>query len=420
MNGPNVTRITDPPGQHFFGYYDKCPWDPSGRYVLLLETDVTDRVPDQSDSATVCLLDQETGDLDRVVETSAWNFQTGAMAQWLEGGSSPEYVFNDREDGSFVSKRYGTSTGLQRTYDEPIYTVSPDGRRALSINFNRLSTLRPGYGYQASATDTVTENAPDDDGVSLVNLESGNSELLVSLQELAEFDTPADIESRPHWVNHLSFSPDGTSISFLHRWSLSEGGLYTRLCTYDFDSETLDLLVDSGKVTHYNWRTPTEIVAWSRRSGVIGESAKRGIFDYPVVRHMVSLYRSLDVPSFVSTEVVGDQYHRYDVETGEAKPLDSNVLPRDGHPSFAHDGQWMVADTYPDEDNERQVYLYNHTNGNRVDIGSFRSPPEYKQTGYRCDLHPRWNRDGTVICIDSMHEGSRQMYTIDVSKYVEP
>jgi len=48
----------------------------------------------------------------------------------------------------------------------------------------------------------------------------------------------------------------------------------------------------------------------------------------------------------------------------------------------------------------------------RVDLGRYYSPPEL--TGpIRCDLHPRFNRDGTAICFDSAHEGTRQLYTLD-------
>jgi Tol biopolymer transport system component len=32
----------------------------------------------------------------------------------------------------------------------------------------------------------------------------------------------------------------------------------------------------------------------------------------------------------------------------------------------------------------------------------------------RTDLHPRWSRDGKLITFDSIHEGERQIYLVDV------
>ena len=53
-----------------------------------------------------------------------------------------------------------------------------------------------------------------------------------------------------------------------------------------------------------------------------------------------------------------------------------------------------------------------------LELGRFHSPPRYAGP-VRCDLHPRWSRDGGQVCIDSVHEGSRQMYVIDAAKALD-
>jgi hypothetical protein len=77
-----------------------------------------------------------------------------------------------------------------------------------------------------------------------------------------------------------------------------------------------------------------------------------------------------------------------------------------------------LNDSYPDQARLQSLHLVRERDLRRIELGRFYAPPE--ATGQvRCDLHPRWNRDGTQVCIDSTHEGSRQMYVLDVRAVVD-
>jgi hypothetical protein len=98
--------------------------------------------------------------------------------------------------------------------------------------------------------------------------------------------------------------------------------------------------------------------------------------------------------------------------------IGGNVLTEDGHCSFSPDRHWVLNDTYPDEYGMRTLMLYHWRDGRRIDLARLYSPKERWWGEIRCDLHPRWRRDGAQICIDSVHNGQRQMYTMDVSSIV--
>jgi Tol biopolymer transport system component len=77
----------------------------------------------------------------------------------------------------------------------------------------------------------------------------------------------------------------------------------------------------------------------------------------------------------------------------------------------------ILTDTYPDSEGFKTLILWNVQSRQRIDIGRFYGPMR-PMSIFVCDLHPRWSRDGQQVCIDSIHEGSRQMYVLDVSGIV--
>ncbi len=376
-----VRRATRGPRHHFFGYYDKCPWDSTERYLLALEVDFMDRAPRPSDVAVVGLVDLEEGcKWVPIAETRAWNWQQGCMLQWMPSAPHRAIIYNDRRGGRFVSVIKDVWSGEERVLPVPIYALSPDGRLALTLNFSRLQVTRPGYGYPGVDDPTVRDPRPRNDGIYLVDLESGEWELILSIAELAEFKPEPSMEGAVHWVNHILFSPDGRRFAFLHRWS-RPGGWYTRLFTAEPDGSELYCVTNGGVVSHFCWRDSEHILAWALKRGV------------------------------------GEAFFLFTDLTGECEVVGEGVLTQNGHCSYSPDGRWILTDTYPDAEGFRHLLLYDTAEGRLVEVGKFYSPPEL--TGeIRCDLHPRWSRSGREVCIDSAHEGSRQVYVVDVSDVV--
>lgn len=110
-----LRAVTTGPRHHFFGYYDKPPWDATGAYMLALETPLADRAPGPDDVALVGLVDLEAGcRFNPVAETRAWNWQQGTMLHWVPGAADRLIAFNDRRGDSFVTVLLDIHRGARR------------------------------------------------------------------------------------------------------------------------------------------------------------------------------------------------------------------------------------------------------------------------------------------------------------------
>ena len=406
---PNPVRahaVTSGPKHHFFGYYDKCPWDKSGQYLLAMEIDFCDRQPKPGEELTIGMVHLK--DDDRYIpldKTTAWCWQQGTMLQWL--GSPPrqpnkpipdkkddptppadspdmEVVYNSVKDKEYVAIIRHVQSGKTRILPKPIYALSNDGKQAVTLPFDRLHRLRPGYGYCALPEKHADDPAPEKYGISWMSMTTGKHELVVPIAKLAANKPDDRFRNAHHWVNHLQFNPSGTRFLFLHRWRLLEKPWYTRLYTCKPDGTDLRLISDTGMVSHFDWRDDDTILAWSR------------------------------------TKDHGDRFYLFDINRGDSEPkvVGDGILTRDGHCSYSPDRRWILNDTYPDAKRLQTLMLFNPKTNRRIDLNQFHLPP--KLTGpFRCDLHPRWNRDGTKVCIDSGHEETRQVYVLDVSEFVK-
>lgn len=378
----DAPAIMSGPHHHWFGYYDKCPWDATGRYLLSLEVDFIDRPPTATDSIAIHRVDLEDGDrLMPVATTTAWNWQMGTILQWLNSAPERLVIYNSRDEGRYVSVVQDVFTGEKKVLPRPVYAVSRDARFAMTLNFERVADTRPGYGYNGIPDPRKDHPHPPDEGIYHLNLETGENELVISLDQIVKIEPEASFQEGKHWFNHLLVNQDSSRFIFLHRWTKPQGSWYTRLFTAKPDGTDIRLVNREEMTSHFDYRSPREILAWANQ------------FD------------------------VGQHYYIFNDATGERQIVGEDVFQTDGHCSCSPDGQWILTDTYPDKEHFRTLILYNVERNERIDVGRFYSPPEV--TGeLRCDLHPRWNRDGTQVCFDSAHEGVRQMYIMDVKEIV--
>lgn len=89
-----------------------------------------------------------------------------------------------------------------------------------------------------------------------------------------------------------------------------------------------------------------------------------------------------------------------------------------GHPSYSPDRSLIVTDTYPDRTRVAEIKLMEGKNERKNDvkvIARVFAPFKYDNDN-RCDLHPRWNHAGDKVCFDSVFEGHRGLYVVDIKK----
>lgn len=379
--GP-IVRLSpdDPTREYFFGYYDKSPWDATGRHVLCHRAADTWSAPDSTQRADILLIDTDRpeSDPDRVraiAATTSWNVQQGCMLQWLGPDFSSRILYNDFRSGRFVSVVHDIATGGETLLSAPVYTVSSDGTTALTLDFTRLHNLRPGYGYANLPETTQDVPLPDAPAVWKIDIPSATVTPLLSYKNFASFHPRPEMRlpGAVHKVNHLMLSPDGKRFMVLYRWFVGQRK-YTRLITCNTDGSGMYLLSDDDMVSHCFWKDDSRILAFeNKRSGGPGY--------------------------YLMTDRTAD-YRRCWPE-----------LSGDGHPSYSPDGNAIVTDSYPDRARVQSLFLMSDENSPPVTLARVFSPFRY-DNDTRCDLHPRWNHTGSQIAFDAVFEGHRGLYLV--------
>ena len=364
------------PGATFFGYYDKSPWSQDGNAYLChfaSNHEVLIYVLNKGESSPL-LLDR----------TITWNYQQGAMLQWIPNGNNNLVVYNTIQSSLLGCCIQDIVTKKKKFINWPIQSIHPNGENAVSLNYTRLTTMNPEYSYNCDVSNFSSNMPPSEDGLWYISLFGGTSKLLISLETLINFSYRPCIANANHGINHAMFSPNGKKIVFIHRWLTKNFSRYSRLYAINTNGEKLKIILDDDFVSHYCWLDNNHLFVYA------------------------------------ATKSEGARYYQINVDDGNIEIIGKNILDSygDGHPNLSPDGSWIVSDTYPDASRVRRLLLWNIAEKRLVIVGNFYSPVTM-ENGARCDLHPRWHPYEYKLSIDSGHEGIRKTYIVDVSKIVK-
>ena len=383
----SVRRISDPgSGEHRaytgFFFYQCLQFDKTGRYLLGMRVYFQNRPVQPSDRADVGFIDLKDGDKwTKIGESAAWNWQQGARLQWRPG--SDEIVWNDRShDGKkYVARVYDFRSRKKRTLPRPIYDLSPDGSTALTHDFERMK--HSGTDYAGIDDIYKDQYAPSQTGIWKMNMDTGKSELIMTLEKMAGIAHP---NGRP---------PSGCLYFFREGWNPSG----TRFIAFVKDPENgfFKAFSMTGKGTdvrplyavpsHHSWQDDDYILDFGSH-GLPGDPPRKGYFVFK------------------------------DDGNGTAKEL---LWPTefDGHNSYVPGpgGDWILSDTYS-IDGFQYLFLYHRATRRFVPLARLRSTAGSGL--HRVDLHPRFSRDGRTVSIDSTHEDlGRQMYVMSIGHILD-
>lgn len=349
--------------EFFFGYYDRSP-ELDG--MLLYHEMMKD-----GKSVNIVVEDMLTKKRRIIGNSTAFNWQMGARSIWIDNDT---VSYNTFEHDRYICKWFSLSEDkVIRTFDYPLQDYSKEFF-FLGVNYQRLRSYAKEYAYYCLPE--MSENEYEDytnDGIWKTDVPTGKSSLLVSIEDILDFEPVERFNRGRHFVNHIMISPAGKSFIFIHRYYVN-GKRFDRLMYYDF--QKLKCLMDGRVQSHYCWIDNHTVFGYGEYK------AQKG-------------------------------FYYIDVKTGEVTKDTTltEVHPKDGHPT-AH-GDWVVVDDYLDLSRIQTLLAYNRKTHEIVKLCEFFHDLKHKEFN-RCDLHPRFSADGKNIYVDTIYSGRRELLGLSV------
>jgi hypothetical protein len=393
-----VWCITPNEGGCIHRFFDTSPISPSGRYAALTRLPSEDHPPAPGDTAQVVLVDLQTGEERVAAETSGWDTQLGAQAQWAADDS--QLCFNDMDTSTW--RPFGVVmdplTGERRELRGTHYMVSPDGTKTASPCLLRTALTQEGYGVVAP-DEAVPRNsgAADDDGVYVTDMATGECRLLVSFKQIVDELSPALTDDYAHgdfYGFHVKWNAQGDRIMLVLRWlPHGEGGARSNVITFAAAGSDFHIAIPWSE-----WSKGGHHPDWCPD----GERVMMNLAIHGDGRENLFLVHA-----------------RYD---GTGYGTMTEAVPGSGHPSLHPNGRHVVTDEYayraPFGDGTTPIRLIDLAAGTETQVCRINTTSAIRgeKNELRVDPHPAWDPAFTRITFNAFAGGTRRVFIADLTE----
>ncbi len=408
-----IACVTPSEGRTIHRFFDTSPFSPSGRYIALFRLPFEDRMNRPGDPGAIVLVDLESGEERVVAETRGWEPQMGANLSW--GRDDRVLTFNDVDTANWTPLlvKLDPFTGKSESIPGGVYQTSPDGRHAAAASMERMRRTQTGYGV-VIPDERVPCNigAPEDDGLFITDLETGERRLVLALSEAVRYIPELEDESLSDWHIygfHSKWSPDGERLIFTVRRFRTGSAVdmdvmhagRSRGVRMRFD--VLTLKPDGSDVQnavparywehgghHINWFPDSRTL--SMNLGGLGE---------------------------------GLRFVRVGYDGTDLRPILQEVRGS-GHPTVHPDGRHILTDTYAAEptafgDGTVPIRWIDMDTGDETVLARIGARTDPQPHGaLRVDPHPAWDRTWQRIAFNGVIPGdnTRRVFVADMRDWI--
>lgn len=411
----------------WFGYYNYDTLNYNQTKMLCNRSKIDGVAPAKGMSIELGYYDIPSGVWHHIGESDSWNWQQGAMMQWLPGkGNENKVIYNTSNNDRLISIIHDINTGADKQIDWAIYGITPDGKKSIALDLERSYWCRA-YHYSSVANKEKDGRIYDGDGIFEVDLVSNTRKRIISIQDIIKIDYRPYFDMQKHWVEHIMINPAGTRFCFLHRFS-PENDVFkyqTRLMIADIDGSNLQCIKgwDKSLWSHFGWCGDNSFCIYTREFNSTNVPSLGQCIKHPwnvknlIKRVWISCVSRM--PYKIRKKFLGHHtyYQFYSIGKGESfsllRKFDNPIFQIDGHPSFTNDKQYMITDTYADEKCKQKLLIYNIINGCGVNASVLYNL--YKGNPASCDLHPKLCRNNEYLVVDTAYDLNHHMIVFKIN-----